>query len=229
MNGGVEDQLKALTPNPQTGTRLVNRADSRQVFLDYRETDTRTALTRGLAEYLETLAIDWPGGRQSRFVRVFQTWSEPESIAEYPSAVVYATDAAEYQDSVLTPTLIQIPNTNKYLREVAELKLSLTVEVWATDPRERMALTAMVEDALDPHEFMTGLRLELPHYYNQRATFEKMSMSYEDAPESAQRRWRKSIFRVDGHITQLRRVGVLPMMDLRLDVQTDVDCNLDSV
>ena len=229
MNGGIEDQLEALTPQPRKGTRLVDRADARQVFVDYRETDTRTALTRGLAEYLETLSIDWPGGRQSRFVRVFQAWAEPESIIEYPSAVVFATDRGEYQDSVLTPTLIQIPNTSIYVREVAEVKLSMTIEVWATDPRESMALSAMLEDALDPHQFMTGLRLELPHYYNQRATYEKLGMSYEDAPETAQRRWRKAVFTVDGHITQLRRVGVLPRMDLRLDVQTDMDADAASV
>lgn len=229
MNGGIEDQLAALTPAPQRGSRLVDRADYRQVFIDHRETDTRTALTRGLAEYLETLVIDWAGGRQSRFVKVFQAWAEPESVIEYPSAVVYATDRGDYQDSVLSPTTILIPGTRTYLREVAEVKLSLTIEVWATDPRERMALTAMLEDALDPHEYMTGLRLELPHYYNQRATYEKMAMSYEDAPESAQRRWRKAIFTVDGNITQLRRVGVLPTMDIRLDVQTDMDSRTESV
>ena len=227
MNGGIEDQLRALTPNPQTGTRKIDSASSRQVFSNHRETDTRTALTRGLAEYLETLTIDWVGGRQSRFVKVFQTWAEPESMIDYPSAVVYASESGNYEDSVLSPTTIKIPDSSLYLREVAELKLPMTIEVWSNDPKERMALSAMLEDALDPHEFMTGLRLELPHYHNQRATYEKMSMTYEDAPDTAQRRWRKAVFSVTGHITQLRRVGVLPTMDLRLDV--DVDRGSDNV
>jgi len=216
---GIQDYVNELVPSPRTGTKLVRRADTKQVLTDVRETDTRTALTRGLAEYLETLSINWTGGRASRFKQVFQTWAEPESVAEYPSAVVYAVGDGTYEDSVLSPTLIHLPGTRYYLRQVAELRLNMTVEVWATDPKERMALTAMLEDAFDPHEFMTGLRLELPHYHGQRATFEKLSMAYEDAPDTAQRRWRKSVFSMSGHITQLRRVGNLPLMDLRLDTQ----------
>lgn len=218
MNGSSADQLPDLVPPPRAGTRLVSRASDKQVYTDYRDTDTRTALTRGLAEYLETLSINWPGGRQSRFVKVLQVWSEPEAIAEYPSAVVYSTDAGTYEDSVLSPTLIMLPNRT-YLRAVAELRLMMTVEVWATDPKERMALAAMLEDAFDPHEFMTGVRLQLPHYHNQRATYEKMSMTYDDSLDTAQRRWRKAVFTIAGNLTQLRKVGALPTMDLRVKTQ----------
>jgi hypothetical protein len=217
------DTDSAQTPPPQRGTQLVQRADIRQEFTDHRETDARTALTRGLAEYLESLSIEWIGGRQSRFLAVLQTWSEPEMVAVFPSAVVYATDAGQYEDATLTPKTIKLAGSGRFLREIAEVKLELTVEVWATDPVERMALAAMLEDALDPHEWMSGLRLRLPHYHGSHATYEKTGLRYEDSTDDSQKRWRKAIFAVTGNITQLRRAGVLPMLDLRIGSSVDDD------
>lgn len=209
------DQTAEQTPPPQRGTQLVLRADLKQVLTDLRETDVRTALTRGLVEYLETLSIDWVGGRRSRFISVLQVWAEPEAVAAWPSAVVYAEGPGQYEDAVLSPKTIAVPNSNRVLREISEVKLDITVEVWASDPVERMALSAMLEDAFNPHEWMTGLRLRLPHYHNSHATYEVTAMSYEDSSDGAQKRWRKAIFNLTGNLTQLRRVGVLPMLDLR--------------
>lgn len=215
----ILDQQDALTPEPRTETSSPVLAGEKQVLTLTRKTDTRTALTRGLAEYLSQLSIAWEGGRLSRFVQVFENWAEPEDTAHYPSAVVYSGEGGSYDASVLSPQLQLIPGTNIYVRSVAELVQPLTIELWTTDPQERMALVAMLEDALEPHEFMTGLRLTLPHYHNQRGTYEKLSVTYDDSQDNAQRRWRKAVISLTGNITQLRLVGQIPKLDVRLDVE----------
>lgn len=65
---------------------------------------------------------------------------------------------------------------------------------------------------MEPAEFMTGLRLELPYYFNVRATYEKLSMTYEDTGPDAQRRWRRTIMNIVGNIPQAVPVGDLPPM-----------------
>jgi len=216
----VTDQLEALTPPTQARSRVV-LANTRQVLTLNRETDARTALVRGLAEYVRELSIVAAGGRLCRFVKVLENWAEPESLAQYPSAVIYTTEAGTYDASTLTPMTIKVPGTDVYVRQVAELSQPMTLELWSTDPMERMALVAMLEDALDPLEYMTGLRLELPHYYNQHATYEKLSIAYDDSPETANRRWRWASIQLVGNITQLRVVGKIPNMDIRLEVDVE--------
>jgi hypothetical protein len=85
------------------------------------------------------------------------------------------------------------------------------------DPVERMALVAMLEDAFDPVDWMTGFVLELPHYFNERATFEKTGMDYIDGPMPAHRRMRAARFQLTGHCSQFRFVGLVPKPAFRLD------------
>lgn len=223
----IDDQIEALVPPPSAPARLVG-AGEKQILTLNRETDARTAVTRGLAEYLRGLSITAEGGRLCRFVEVFENWAEPEEVAKYPSAVIYATEGGTYDASTLTPKTLEVPGTTQYIREISELMQPLMLEVWSTDPMERMALVAMLEDALDPHEYMTGLRLALPHYHNQRATFEKMNMTYDDSIELAQRRWRRAIFSLNANVTQLRVVGTIPKLNARLDLQVAEGVKLSS-
>jgi hypothetical protein len=93
----------------------------------------------------------------------------------------------------------------------------LTVEFVTMDSVERMALTAMLEDAFEPVDWMTGFRLELPHYFNTRATFEKTGMDYVDGPVQAHRRIRAVHFQLVGVCSQYRFVGLVPKPTFRLD------------
>ena len=91
-----------------TTTRLILKADDLQRITPRRATDVRTAMTRGLAEYLSTLSVVWAGGRDVRFKKVLDVYSVPENLSEYPSAVVYTPNPVSYladPDAPLSPAL----------------------------------------------------------------------------------------------------------------------------
>lgn len=196
-------------PQGAQGTRLITDAGDRQAYILNRETDARTALTRGLAEYLSQLSSDFLG-RPLSFQRVLSAWSQPETQALYPSAVVYSTEEGVYDASKLTMDVtprnrLPPPNENQYVVSPAELVLDVTVEMWATDPEERIAVVSMVEDAFSPVTWIgAGIRLELPHYCNERAEFEMISSRYEDSDEDSVRRYRKAFFKARGRVPVVR-------------------------
>lgn len=210
------------------GTRLIS--DPRRSKASYttnRETDARTALTRGLREYLEQLQIDVPGGRQLAFRQVFSSWAEPEDNAEYPSAVVYTPVDGRYDASKFTPGVSrrsELPD-GSFLMATSEMALDLTIEIWCTDPEERVGLMMLMEDALSPLDYRHGLLLELPHYHNERATYEMVSMRYEDTEIDAMRRYRKAVIIMRGSVPVVRVVK-LPSTKLRTEVEVvdAVDC-----
>ena len=187
-------------------TRLVTSPDDRQVLTNRRETDCRTAVTRGLAEYLSSLNVDAPGGRRLLFRRVVETWATPEVSAEYPAACVYSVEAGRYDASKLTPSVKKLVS-GFALRASSELELPVVVDAWTTDPAERVAISGMLEDAFDPVDWMTGFRLELPHYHGARATFEAMTSRYVDEVDQAQRRLRLLSVSLTATVPKLASVG----------------------
>ncbi len=197
---------------PQRGTRVIKAADDlRPAFSINQETDARTAIARGLKEYLEQLFYQASGGRQVHFRHVFDTWAQAESNAEYPSAAVVARGEGVYDASKFTP---QVESAAEGLGVVqtSELRIDADVGVWATDNKERMALVAMLERDLVPTEFMYGLRLELPHYFNARAEYELASMNYVDSAEDAMRRHRRAMLLVHATMPVLRLVKLPKML-----------------
>jgi hypothetical protein len=197
---------------PPGGTTLVS-SDRFQLQLPFslnRETDLRTALTRGLKEYLEQLSIDWIDGRQERFSKVSETWAESETNITYPSAAVYSEEELEHlgtDDAPMTPTTETDPLTNTQYIKPDEVRLVMTVLVWAQDPVQRMVLCAMLEDAFAPVEWMRGFRLDLPHYHNQRGEYSLVASRYLDNETDDQRRYRKAEFVVEGRVPQIRILG----------------------
>lgn len=221
-----ESMTTRIRDQQGTRTRLVRDARDLQEWTWDRTADTRTALLLGLKEYLETLEID-NAGRAFRFRHVFDSHAEFEHKVEFPSAVVYALGTGSYDNDRLSPETFYLKDgSRRALRRIAELELDVTIDFWTTDRIERMSLMAMLEDALDPHEYMTGLRLELPHYHNVRATFEKLSSSYEDSPPEVQKRLWKGSVSLRGHIAQIQRVGVLA--ELRPSLRLTVDDTMES-
>lgn len=197
------------------------QAGSLERLTNNRETDARTALTRGLAEYLRTLSVVMLNGRDIRFEKVYELFSQPEVPAKYPSAIVYASQPGTYDASRFTPQTFNL-GSGITVRAVSEFVQSIDLEVWATDPKERMALVAMIEDAFNPVDWMTGFFLDLPHYHNARATYELVSMTYLDSGEDNQRGWCKAAFSINANVRQLRSLNTqLPDLKTRLDVRVD--------
>lgn len=207
-------------PGDPDGLRVrpILRSDDVQVYSDVRLADCRTTLARGLREYLETFEVQWLHGRLLRFAQVEETWAEPEEVAVYPACSVVGDEPGTYEDAEMAPHTFEIEDaegkgTGFFLRRASEMNMTFTLLLWATDPDERAGLVALVEDAMEPADFMTGLRLELPYYFNARATYEKLSVAYEDSADAAARRWRKARVRVRGNLAQLVPVGRMPLGD----------------
>lgn len=186
---------------PVLKTRLVTEPGDKQQLTGVRDTDCRTALARAVAEYLRPLEVHQEGGRRMKLETVSESWSEPEDMADFPSAVVYAFGDGTYDSSRFSPSLTELPG-GVVLRAVAEFTIPIVVEVWCTDPEERMALSILLEDAFDPVDWMTGFQLELPHYFNSRATFIKQSAVYMDDEINAQQRIRRLGVVLEATLTQ---------------------------
>jgi hypothetical protein len=160
---------------------------------------------------LEQLEFDADGGRHFVFQRVFSQWAEPEDEARYPSAAVYADTPGTYDASRLTPGIIdrlQLPD-GRFLLSGMEYVLDLVVDTWETGPEGRQSISAMLEDAFVPVDFRYGPLLELPHYFNERATYELMSSAYVDDETAAQQRVRRARFTVRGRIA-VKHLVTLP-------------------
>jgi hypothetical protein len=56
------------------------------------------------------------------------------------------------------------------------------------------------ERVLQPVEWMYGFVLELGHYFNARAQYEAMGVSYMDTEADAMRRFRRTQIAVRGHL-----------------------------
>lgn len=195
---------------PSVGTKMITDPKSKPHYTATQETDAHTALTRGLSEYLATLAIVADGGREIYFNSTLDEWAEPETEADYPAVVVTGLDEWLYDSSKFTPNVVQreqVPEPDgRFLVSPCELVQDLLVEIYATDNQERKWLTAMTELALTDSEFIYGVRLELPHYFNVRVDYAPAGGGYVDTETKAQERLR---------VVKLRVKAQIPVISLR--------------
>ncbi len=90
---------------PKGRSCLITKPSKSQLLTSNRETDARTALKRGLKEYLETLSFTAPGGRTVAFERVVDVWADHEVKVVFPSAIVYSIGEGSYDASGFTPSV----------------------------------------------------------------------------------------------------------------------------
>jgi hypothetical protein len=192
--GGDEHTVIAAQPGPPI-TGLVPPKAGAPVHTAICETDSRTALTRGLAEYIAQLVREQDDGRELRFQRVFYNWADTEDVAEYPSAIAYTKAPGTYEvtgSATPSPTQRLADPDGRYVISPMEYSAMITLDVYATDNEERTGLVAMLENAVNPYvgRGVFGFTLELPHYFNARATFEPSKMGYVDSEVAAIQRER---------------------------------------
>lgn len=201
---------------PNTNVHVIlDEGDVGTGYTANQECDCRTALTRGVAAYIAPLSILMPGGRELRFKQVLGEWSEAEMPSKFPSAVVYAVGSGTYDADAFTPRIneqnkLAAPD-GRYMMRFAEFVLEMQVAVWCTDSAERMGLVALLEQAFNPTSFMYGFRLDLPWYFNARASFELKGLEYRDSEEDAMKRRRIAVFTLEGRVPLMRVVSV-PIM-----------------
>lgn len=212
-----------VPPPPPGGSFLVTRAEQTTDFTANQETDARTALTRGLKEYLFQLSYEDPGGRSVRFERVFETWAEPEDEAVYPAAAVSTAADGAYEDPRTTPSIpsdqrLRLPD-GRYFVSASDYAVDMQIEVRTTDPEARVALCAMLERDLNPVDWRYGFVLVMPHYFNQRGVYELIGSSYQDGETPSQQRLRIATFSIRARVP-LTRLRAYPTAQLRPRVTT---------
>lgn len=201
-------------------TRLVTNPTIIRVPTPYSTVDATGALTRGIAEYVASLSLT-PGGPPA-FVKCFDEWANLEDDADYPSFIAYANDQdGAYEAANFSPNITNSPRypDGTYEASSAELAIDVKCEVWANDPNERTLLLAMLETAFNPVDWMYGFRLELPHYFNQRATFEPSRLTRLGGAQEALQRFVNARMIVRANVPVTR---VLPFAQARPVVQTVV-------
>lgn len=203
----------AIKPPPRPASSLVRDPNTANQLTGYRETDTHTAMARGLAEYLAQQSIEI-GGRKLQLT-TYTTWAEPEAQVSYPAAAIGA-DAGIY-DRSLVPSIVQTLDKDLRLVAFSEFSQELTVDLWATDPKERLYLVAMIEEALNPVEWMYGMRLILPFYHSATAVYELLSSQYVDSSDDALAKYRRALFTVRSTITAYRTLS-FPSANPRLQL-----------
>lgn len=205
-----------LKPGARPISSLVSEPEYDVKLTAYRETDAHTAMARGLAEYLGQQVIEI-GGRRLQLT-AFTTWAEPEDAVRYPAAAIGA-DVGIYSRG-FTPSYEKTIEGDVRLLAVSELEQNLQIDLWATDPKERSFLCTMIEEALNPVDWMYGMRLLLPFYHNAVAVYEMLSSQYLDSSDDAMAKYRRAQFTVRATMTTYRLLN-FPDAHPRLVVESE--------
>lgn len=200
---------------PQVASCLVLEPDQKHTHTKIRSTDARTALKRGLANYIESIPtfIHPTHGRPVKLAAVFDVWPDQEDKIVIPSATVYSSDPHPYEAHAFGPTIdpgCKI-DAMTYLVKYAEIRFDMTIDILTSDPEERVAFSMMMEDALNPVEWMSGFRLDLPHYHNLRATYELLNGNYPDDEPNVFKRNRHLTYTIRGNVSAVRIKTITPL------------------
>ena len=191
-------------------TRVILDPSDPEKLSDRCDCDVKTAVSRGLAEYIAVAAVIRPsrGLAQVQLKKVVNMYAEPEVLSDYPSgSVTFAGDGQYDQSSLET---IQV-NESTCVVVLSSFTQDMVLEIWCTNPTERGLFSDAAEQALDPTDWMCGLRLELPHYYNVRATYMVKSVEFDDSEAQNMRRYRIARLTITCTAPRLRAVPMTPM------------------
>lgn len=168
------------------------------------ECDARLAICRGLAEYIADLKFNADGGRLVKFQQVHEEFAEPEEQAKYPAAKIGLRGPGVYEARSLTPSIDpseRVPQPDgRYLIVPCDFVTSIGVEVWANDPEERSAMICALERAFVPNFNKFGFDLQLPYYFNSRATYAMQELAVDDDGEVAMKRLRIATFTLQARV-----------------------------
>ena len=180
-------------------TRLVLHPQEREQLPRFNDScDSRTAVARGLMEYLQGLQVQAVGGRFFDIKSANETWAQAEQQAEYPALAIVPEGPGEYQATTLTSGLgPQIPAPDgRWPSTRGTFSQSLRIELYTNDPKSQAAISFAIEQAFAPVDWMYGFRLVLPHYFGAIARFEPLDIAYPDTAESAMERLRTVVWHV---------------------------------
>lgn len=140
-------------------------------------------------------------------------------------AIVVLPRTATYESLGLGTPLIEsthnVYGTGTALQDQSEYTEPMVLEIWAAQPPERQGILAVLERLMMPTEAMAGLRLRVPGYYDQTATFEWMTRVNVDDEMTHRNRMRAQI------VVQLR-IHLVSLVNVELmTVQPSVEAGED--
>ena len=173
-------------PSNQWARVILDANELRKPTQQY-STDATTALTRGLAQYVAQLEL----AGVPAFKACYDAWAESEDEAAWPAFVAYTNENdGSYEEATLAASVspVRYPN-GQYEVSSSALAVDVKCEIRATNNEQRQVLAGLLEQAFAPVEWMDGFRLELPHYYGQRATYMPSRITYLGGATEAQARY----------------------------------------
>ena len=227
----VSDLRAPFAPEPaRARTRLVLLPNEREQLQRFNDScDSRSAVARGLMEYLQDLQVQAVGGRFLTIASANETWAQAEQQAQYPSIAVVPEGEGEYQATSLTSGIGgRIPEPDgRWISIRGTFSQKLRIELYTNDPKSRAAMSFAIEQAFAPVDWMYGFRLVLPHYFNAVARFEPLDISYPDDAQSAMERLRTVVYHVDAQVA-LIALRPYPLIKTQLVVEAELPPGVDA-
>jgi len=200
---------------------IIERGDKQRTTAN-RQHSASKALVVALGEYLRELEFPISGGNHVKFAAVAIMKAEPETLAKYPSAAVFPESSVEYGQADAAIQYTYDNSTGQLdggsLIGVSEIKQTISVHVWTQEEPQRDNILMGLEDAFNPSPDVPGLILEMPHYFNLRASFSLDRVTYEDTPDDNTFRYRKLILSVTA-MGPMARIVELPRLIPRAEVE----------
>jgi hypothetical protein len=168
-------------------------------------------MRRGLKEYLEQQQKD-VAGVLIRFEEVFEEWATSEDAGiRYPSAAVLLADGTvTFDASDFSPRIFpedQLPD-GRYIIKTSEATTEFLIEIHTSSAGERGSIAMLMEESLNPVDFMYGFYLELPHYFGQWAHFQLLASEAIDDPTTIRHGLRPIKMRLVGNVSVVRPRGL---------------------
>lgn len=180
-----------ISPNPEDAV-LVTLPTYKLELTARQDFDVHTAITMGLGSYLMQLDGEI-AGRSTKLVSVVSDWADAaDGDRGMPSAAVHAEEVGKYEtNSGMAPGKpievgpIDDPTKIPALTTSAMYALDeLMIDTWCDDKVIRAGVRRMLEDGLNPVQWMAGFRLILPRYHGAIATFLLLSAQLTDNQDS---------------------------------------------
>lgn len=144
------------------------------------------SVVTALAQYMAAAVPD--------LVQVIPEWPGANITLKYPSMTVTTSGNVNFTPMMGTEieqSEMDIDNQATVLYFAGHFEPRFQLDLWTQSKPQRSKLFEKIINALNPDPLVTGIRILLPDYYGQWASYVLTGYELPDGPESAQRQeWR---------------------------------------
>ena len=159
--------------------------------------------------------IEWPDATQAT---VFPSIAIVPSRADYNAIGLVSYLEEDTRDVFAPGTVIQWQ---------AEYIETFNLEVWAEKKGQRRGLLAALETSLSPTEQMSGIRFDMPEYFNEKVCFVLNRRELMDTADSSRNR-RSAQLEIEMRFNIVALVNYVPLVpQIAINVDVDQSNNVD--